>query len=258
MLRIPIILIFSIIIGSVYSVNFWECGSTGMKCAMDNTCCKRNISPFGWACFPHVDAVCCDDEIGVCPKGTFCNTNEKKCNKNALAFLEESNKYIENDDYTLPQIELTPIDALFFSKGFLDGVKIFDSAYRNTTCLGEAERFVDDINRLVNIFKNFTVEGLASEIKEILHIVEDFVDISETEIPACKQTVHAFRDVFVKIYQRVSNQKYLEELASHTIFNLGKIKEISQKAVKDFNDKNYFDSGRGFGELVLFSLLWDF
>jgi len=248
--------LFAILFGAVSSKNFWECGTSGMKCATNNTCCRSKTGFNGWACFPLVDAVCCSDGINVCPHGTICDLTSKICRKNSLAFLEVNEKeVIEN--FSLPSFDLSPKDAINFSHGLLDGLKIFDSTYKNTTCVIESERLVSDVSRLVNIVKNFTVDDLAKDLKEILSALQDIVDIVDSQVPSCKQVGIDVKNVLVTVYNKMASEEYLETLASHTLFNLGSIKDTFLKAIENLKADNYFASGRGFGEGIKFLILWD-
>ncbi|XP_028268541.1 granulin a [Parambassis ranga] len=48
-----------------------------VSCPDGTTCCKTKEG--GWACCPLPEAVCCDDFIHCCPKGTTCNLSQGKC-----------------------------------------------------------------------------------------------------------------------------------------------------------------------------------
>ena len=250
-------ILFAVLISAAFCKDSWQCDSMGqMKCAMDNTCCRSRTSSFGWACFPLVQAVCCSDGVNVCPSGTICDLTAKTCRRTSLAFLEVPQTQAANA--TNPIVALKPVDALNFTYGFYQGVQIFSPVLTNSTCIQKSERLVADVVQLVHVFSNFTVENLATEIKEILNIFQDLVAIGESQLPVCKQLGLDLENLFERVYQHVANVKYVENLTSHTVFNLGKLKEILEAAVKDAQEQNYFRSGQGFGELVKFAALWDF
>lgn len=250
-------ILFAVLFSFANSKNSWECDSLGqMKCATDNTCCRSRTSSYGWACFPLIDAVCCSDGVNVCPSGTICDLTAKTCRQRTLAFLEVPE--ITAEDQTDPIVNLKPSDALNFTLGFYEGIEIFNGVFYNSTCLEHSEKIFTDVIQLVNIFSNFNVENLANELRDILHILEEFVNIGETEIPVCKDLGIELKDLFVRIYGHVANVKYAEKLSSHTIFNLGKIKDLLEGAVNDAKTEAYFRSGKGFGELIKFAALWDF
>lgn len=250
-------ILFTVLISAAFSKNFWECDSLGqMKCPTTNTCCRSRTSVYGWACFPLIEAVCCSDGVNVCPSGTICDLTAKTCRKTTLAFLQLPE--IQAANATNPIVALKPVDALNFTFGFYQGVQIFSPVVTNSTCFQQNERIVADVSRLVNVFSSFNVENLAQEIKEILSVLQDLVAIGESELPVCKQLGLDLGNLFVRVYQHVASANYVENLTSHTIFNLGKIREIFEAAVKDAQEQNYFGAGQGFGELVKFAALWDF
>ena len=85
-----IMLVFSNIYHSLFSLgkNYWECDTEGKyKCSSTQTCCKSSVFSQGWACYSYVEAVCCEDDKNVCPKGTSCNLEDKTCDNKALSFL---------------------------------------------------------------------------------------------------------------------------------------------------------------------------
>lgn len=250
-------ILFAVLISAAVSKNYWECDKEGkMKCPQDNTCCRSRASAYGWACFPLIDAVCCSDGVNVCPSGTICDLTAKTCRRNTLAFLEVPE--IQAGNHTNPIITLKPVDALNFALGFYEGVEILSPVLGNSTCIHQTERLVSNVIKLVDVFSHFNVENLAAELREILHLLEDFVNIGETQIPVCKQLGLDVKDLFVRVYQHVANAKYVEQLSSHTIFNLGKIKEIYEGAIKEVQAGNFTGAGRGFGQLLKFAALWDF
>ena len=250
-------ILFSILIGAAFSKNPWECDSMGqMKCAMDNTCCRSRTSVYGWSCFPLTNAVCCSDGVNVCPSGTICDLSAKTCTKKSLAFLESPE--IQAENFINPIVALQPVDALNFTLGLYQGIEIFSPLMNNSTCFQQSDRVVFNFVKLVNVLYHFNVENLAEELKEVLAVLIDFVAVGETQIPVCKQLGLDLESLFVRIYQHVSSAKYAENLASHTVFNLGKLKQTLEAAVKDAQEQNYFKSGLEFGQLVKFAALWDF
>ena len=74
------LVILSVIISSVFSYPYWQCGATGkFNCQQSETCCRSRNSQTGWTCYPLVEGVCCSDGFSVCPKGTKCNLRDRTC-----------------------------------------------------------------------------------------------------------------------------------------------------------------------------------
>jgi len=250
-------ILFTILISAAYSKDSWVCDSLGkFKCAVGQTCCRSRTTSYGWACFPLTNAVCCSDGVNVCPSGTICDLTAKTCSRVTLAFLQLPE--IQAANYTEPIVNLKPVDAMNFTLGFFEGVEIFTPVLANSTCFKNSEKLVFDVNELVNIFSHFNVEDLAAEIKRILHILEEMVNFGETEIPVCKKLGLDLKDMFFRIYNHVTNTKYVENISAHTIFNLQKIKDLFEDSAKDIQEQVYFRSGKGFGTFLKFAALWDF
>lgn len=249
-------IIFAVLIGTAFSKNSWECDSAGqMKCAQDNTCCRSRTSSFGWACFPLVEAVCCSDGVNVCPSGTICDLTAKTCRRNSLAFLQLPE--IQAGNYTEPILALTPVDAVNFTVGFYEGIEIFNPVLANSTCIQESTKLVRTVINILDVLSHFNFENPAPQLKEILHLLENTVSIGEVAYPSCTDMGLQLKDLLTKVYSHVVNPKYLEHLGTHVIFNLSKVKEIYEAALKDTQDQVYFRAGKGFGELVKFVALWD-
>ena len=53
------------------------CPGGETECGPGETCCP--LKDQGYGCCPYRDAVCCQDQLSCCPKGTKCNIIEKMC-----------------------------------------------------------------------------------------------------------------------------------------------------------------------------------
>ncbi len=254
-------IIFTVLLGSAFTKDFWECDAAGqMKCATTNTCCRSRTSPYGWACYPIADAVCCSDGVNVCPPGTVCDLTDRTCRRNSLSFLQtQSEIQAEETTYTKkPILALNPSDAKNFTYGFYQGIEVFTPLLRNSTCLPDSDKILNDVLTLADLIANFDSANLRQEILIMTSLVEDMLVVSETQVPACLRLGKDLKDLFRELHTHFMSGEYLEGLASHTLFNIGKIHELYQVAVKDAKELNYFEAGKGFGQLVRFAALWDF
>jgi len=67
-----------------------ECPGSNQTCADSYTCCKTPMGDYG--CCPMIDAMCCEDHIHCCPKGSVCDTKSGRCSKQTVSFTSTNSR----------------------------------------------------------------------------------------------------------------------------------------------------------------------
>lgn len=244
---------FAVLFTTAFSKMYWECDNLGKyRCSQEQTCCRSKVSSFGWSCFPGKQGVCCSDGASFCPFGTICDVPNRTCRKPTLSFLEAATEPL----ISAPSVEVTPQNAADFGLGLLQGVQIFDAAYKNSTCVANTTDIFFDVLYIIQTVNQITSENVFEKLRQIVDLSEALLNLTRSTSELCLETVNAVQEVLLKVREAVSQPEYLSELATHSVFNLQTIKDLGTGAVTNLQQGNYSVAGNLVGQAVKFGFLW--
>ena len=243
----------SILFGTVFSKMYWECDTLGKyRCSQAQTCCRSKVSSFGWSCFPGKQGVCCSDGVSFCPFGTICDLSNRTCKRPTLSFLEAATEPL----ISASSVKVTPQNAADFGLGLLQGIKIFDAAYKNSTCVANTTDLSYEVLYIIQTVKQITAENVFEKLRQIVDLSEALENHTRSTGELCLQTVNAVQAVLLKVREFISQQEYLSELATHSLFNFQTIKDLGTGAVTNLQQGNYSVAGNLVGQALKFGFLW--
>lgn len=267
MSRILFSLLLVLISSTVLCKEPWQCDSLGKyECTRDQTCCRNKISQTGWACFPSQNAVCCSDGVSCCPFNTICNLKDKRCDPKPRSFLQEIAEPVEPIVKQPQEVlaflseisDIQPSDAVSFAKGFNEGFSFFKNLAHQDECNPDDPEVLNDIVSIYDIIKNVTITDVSKIIPEILaKAVDAYTRISNIS-EGCKLFATEIKRVVDGLTEHVKKSGYYTNLTLHTLSNVGTITEKAKNGINAFRDNNYNQSGVALGDLLRFTLFWNF
>ena len=176
------LLLLSILIVNAFTKESYKCDIEGKYiCSKTQTCCKNMNNLTGYACFPLIDGVCCDDNITCCPKDSICNTTYKSCdNVSFLTFLDDNNP--------LNQPNLNDIKmVLEFSNGFFVGLQVFSNLPHKDSCIVEDKNITNDILEIVTLINSIEAKNILENAEKIAAKVYDIYNEINNISPICSE-----------------------------------------------------------------------
>jgi hypothetical protein len=246
------------VVSSALAKDFWMCDSMGKySCAPNQqTCCRSRVSTTGWSCFPVQEGVCCSDGISVCPKATVCNLREKRCDRQALAFLDEVKADNSQEIFLEPNMTSTPVE---FADGFLKGFGFFYDLPHMKECKPNDPQITQDIVDLVNIIKSIDIHSNFPQIiQDVFTKGKDAYERISKVSKECEEFAAGVKELIDRLENYVKGYTYYGKLAIHSAVNMGKISEKTKTGVAAYNAGKFEDAGFAFGDLAKFAFFWDF
>jgi hypothetical protein len=246
------------VVSNAFAKDFWQCDSMGKYSCMPNqqTCCRSRNSPTGWSCFPVQEGICCSDGISVCPKATTCNLREKRCDRTALTFLEESKSENTQETFLEPKLISTPIEL---ADGFLKGFGFFYDLPEMKECKPNDPQISQDIVEIINIIKAIDIHSNFPQIiQDVFSKGKDAYDRITKVSKECGEFAVEAKQLFEKLEKYVQGYTYYAKLAFHTTTNISKISDKVKSGIAAYDAGKFEDAGFAFGDLAKFAFFWDF
>jgi cell fate (sporulation/competence/biofilm development) regulator YmcA (YheA/YmcA/DUF963 family) len=154
--------------------------------------------------------------------------------------------------------KLSPQDALDFSKGFMSGLTIFDKLpVDDFKCAEEDIKVIDDLADIIEAMKNFRKDYYGT-LKIVTAKAYDIYEKLNQVTGPCKALADDLKTIVLKVRDYMESYSYVMQFSYHTMREFVNIENKLLDAKKLWMDKQYQESGKGFGDMVHFAFLWAF
>lgn len=146
-----------------------------------------------------------------------------------------------------------------FADGFMSGLRIFESAYRNTTCEEDIRQVTRDWSDFFDIINSIKYD---ETIFKKLHQAVDQLEIINEDYHKkrkdCVPTWHKLACIMKRVLDRILDPEFPRELADHSICNYHELKNRTNWACCALKRHKYHEAGYRFGDTFKFFMFWDF
>lgn len=151
-----------------------------------------------------------------------------------------------------------PQDIGHLVEGFLDGLKIFKGLPHEAACIQPDDQIINDVKNIIDLVKNFQKDNVVPSLEGIVVNVMDIYKSVKGAIPECQAWKDEVIEQFKKIGQYVSDKDYLTKLTTHLVFGLQHVKDDVTDGINAWNNGDYTNAGKNFGDAVNFVVFWEF
>ena len=146
-----------------------------------------------------------------------------------------------------------------FADGFMSGLKIFESAYRNSTCGADIKKVSED---WIDFFELINTINYDKDFFPKLHEAVDKLEVIYQDYRKkrkdCVPTWHKLACILKRVFDRVLDPEFPRRLADHTICNYHELKNKTNGACCALRHHEYYEAGYRFGDAYKFFMYWDF
>jgi len=154
---------------------------------------------------------------------------------------------------------ISPDNVIDFIEGFMRGLYIFESAYRNSSCEKKIKIARDDFMEFISLIKSLEIDKhfwdklhLAVDMGKHLH--KDYIRMRRR----CIKTIHKLSCRLKKVLDRVLDPQFPRILAGHTIIYYKDLENKLKSASLELKNHHYSEAGYEFGDFLRFFAFWDF
>lgn len=270
--------------------NYWECEDSNKKCKQSETCCSVNSNntlflSSDFKCFNGLDLICCGNE-GVCEVDHVCNQKLQTCQKksswkwNINSYLPQEidnlkvefhnifsliKNYLDTEISEIHNDIVTRLESCHcravrnFTLGFICGLHVFNEAYEGTICAENFDGLLLELEDFIKFVRSIKYDDQFFEnLKKAIDLLESLVKDYEQEKSDCKEVCSKIREILRRILNRFQDRNFMRRLSMHTIDNIGILRGKLEVAISNLKNRQIYDSGFNFGDLLRFWLLWDF
>jgi hypothetical protein len=196
---------------------------------------------------------CCSDTINkACKEGFKCFNGSCQKELGCLSFLEN---YEDNDSEVLPVANYV-FEPVHFAKGFNEGFSFFDKLPHHETCDSFDKEIVGDIIVIYDLIKQISKENIIQILEEIRgKLAAVFRRMEQGQ--SCKEWVEELKKFLNELADYINSDNYSQRMSVHTFRLMKQIRESIIAAV-DFFDSGNYNSGWRIGDVLKFTLFWDF
>jgi len=146
-----------------------------------------------------------------------------------------------------------------FFDGFLSGLTIFESAYRNTTCEQNIKQTISDFNDFLDFLNTIKFDkDYFNSLHKAVNMLEEVYQDYRIQRKNCIDTYHKIAWILKKVFDRVLDPYFSRQVADHTICNYHELKNRTRSACLALRNHEYFQAGFKFGDVFRFFAFWDF
>lgn len=194
------------------------------------------------------------------------NKNEislETTSKVVIQLLDNFEIFIKNDVpktlYELRSIEISFANVPEFFDGFMSGLKIFESAYRNSTCAMQTQILIDDSFELISLFKNLKFDEhffdkLHLAVDMLKHIYQDYLKQQKSCVP----TFEKISCIMNKIMRRFNQRDFPRKLIGHTIIEFHELEKKVKDGFDAMKHQKFYQAGFNYGDVLRLFAFWDF
>lgn len=159
----------------------------------------------------------------------------------------------------LKSIDFSKINVPHFVDGFMAGLEIFESAYRNSTCAKTTRILIDDSIEFINLLQHLNFDEhffdkLHLAVDMLRHLYNDYLK----QRKSCMITCHKIDCILRKIAKRFMNKEFPRQLAGHTICYYHELKKKVEDGCYSLKKHEDYKAGFYFGDALKFFAFWDF
>jgi hypothetical protein len=250
MSKILTFVLLAIIMNICHSKNPWDCGDNKHFCQEGQQCCSAIVKlnfmdEMKFKCFDDISGECCQDSPRMCEKGTTCNNQTGGCDP-----IPEPE----------PVDPFTPKDAGDLFDGFMKGLVVFSRLPHSMYCdYRHLEPIQNDVIEIIKIIRSMKFDlELVNQISDIFINFKRIYNDSKKIVGECEQFGKEIAMKMEDIIKFMDKGDYSKQFIRHVLTELDTFRKKAEFATDLFNQKDYLFAGRGYGDLVYFTLLWNY
>ena len=147
--------------------------------------------------------------------------------------------------------------VVYFIDGYLNGTGVYDTITTNKDCLYDLEIIEEEVMEIIQVAKEINYENVFKNLRKIIELAEVVAKNALLAAKSCNEIFEKIVELSKKIKQKLYDPAYIPNFFSHTLLNIGKIKELAELASESFKNKDYQLSGYYIGKLERFAFYWD-
>lgn len=152
-----------------------------------------------------------------------------------------------------------PKDALVFLAGFNQGFSFFNNLPHQAVCKLDDPTVAQDVLDIVDLISNIhAVTDVPKAISEIVAKVEEVITKVSQISDACSAFGKELQAVTDQLVSHVKTPIFYPQLAFHVFSSINDIKTKYENGVNSFKAGAYQEAGNAFGDLIKFTLFWNF
>jgi hypothetical protein len=155
-----------------------------------------------------------------------------------------------------PTPEDIPEEIIETVTGFIDGIIVFSNVPDFKKCETASGTAINGVVDLVRAFELIGHSDPETIYKSVFHAVAEFATGMEQSWSPCQAYGEEEAAKWKILGPQFADPKYWQEFSTNLLFNLGTLTQKVQDIIKNINAKNFYETGKGVGDIVHFALFW--